>query len=457
MTLDKQQALDLARRCFSNVEDDLTSKYGLKDCKNWTTDDILSTRSIARLWSGKGSIYVVTVRCTHSADKNSKNGNGCWKFIVKHITGSSSSSSRGMSFGDQRKADSYIVEANFYSSVAPSLMQQAPSSSSQQQHRSLSSRPVMIPRPYYVEQTNDDIDDISTSDKNQQRIICHRENEIVICMSYLEHGKSYYSFHDEDIAQQLAIDWLARFHASHWDGLPLMTGSINDHTSCSVSSSTLSLEGWVAKVGLQRQGNYWHLATRPDEHESMSSHGWEGRLKRASKAIDQCLRRDKMQALIHGDPKSENIMIMTTTETLDAKKKTAAFYDFQYCGQGSPTQDLAYYFCSTCDIDNDEDRLLSYYHERLVQELQYRIDSMTPSSSSSTTSYEHVIPTLDHLKRSLDVAYADYCRFMSGWGYWGTSSSDVQRRTRSFLNKIDNGKDLKTEGAYDEAIRKVYW
>ena len=228
MTLEKQQALDLARRCFSNIEDDLRNQKGLNDCMDWTTDDISSIRSIARLWSGKGNIYVVTVRSSNSADKNSNDGNGCWKFIVKHITGSSSSSRGMMSFGDQRKANSYIVEANFYRTVAPSLIQQ---------HNNLSSRPAMIPSPYYVEQTNDDNDKSCICDKNQQRIICRRENEIVICMSYLDNGRSYYSFPDEDIAQRLAVDWLARFHASHWEGLPLVNGSICNHSSCLSSSS----------------------------------------------------------------------------------------------------------------------------------------------------------------------------------------------------------------------------
>jgi thiamine kinase-like enzyme len=232
------------------------------------------------------------------------------------------------------------------------------------------------------------------------------------------------------------------------------------------------LEEWVATVGLQRHGNYWHLATRPDEHSSMSSRGWEGRLKRAAKAIDRCLQRDKMQCLIHGDPKSENIMIMTTKSTTttssaspsssSSKLPAAAFYDFQYCGQGTPTQDLAYFLCSTCDIENDEDELVTYYHSRLVNELQVRIDESLSSSamqnkSTKTAAEGDIIPSLDHLKHSLNIAYADYCRFMSGWGYWGTSSSDVQQRTMSWLHWIDGGQDLGSEEAYDEAIRKYYW
>ena len=518
--LNKEQATELAKRCIRAVtkqqgcggpggdgdDDDTTTSRGGDDdddvsvlpkaicpaninVNDLTSANVSSIQRICRLWGGKGTIYLVTITSLSTPSSSE------WKFIVKHITGSYSSSSSStttttkMSFGDRRKADSYIVEANFYRHVAPSLLLLLDSDSSNRHHHHHHHHRRVLPRPYYIEQT-------STS-SSRGNVCCHRPNEIVICMSYLEDGQSYYQYDDDGrlAVQYMALDWLAKFHASYWEGLVLTVTTTKSSSSLSSQplSSSSPLRDWIAHVGIQKQGNYWHLATRPDEHADMSSSGWEGRLKRAAKAIDGCLQRDTMQCMIHGDPKSENIMIMNTNKKRTKKKKknndhddkvsssspaapasAVAFYDFQYCGQGTPTQDLAYFLCSTCDIENDEDDLVQYYHSRLVEELQSRrrrrmttmidqstMDEEKQDNKSTTDAYDDhddvIIPTLDHLKLSLDVAYADYCRFMCGWGFWGTSSSDVQRRTQSWLNKLDGGTDLGSEQAYDEAIRNLLW
>jgi len=65
-------------------------------------------------------------------------------------------------------------------------------------------------------------------------------------------------------------------------------------------------------------------------------------------------------------------------------------------------------------------------------------------------------PSFSHLRDSLELAYCDFCRFMSGWGYWGRMSA-IQSRVRATLDKLDGGKDLGSESAYDEAIRRLYW
>lgn len=146
-------------------------------------------------------------------------------------------------------------------------------------------------------------------------------------------------------------------------------------------------------------------------------------------------------------------MIMPAASSSSSPKPAAAFYDYQYCGKGCPTQDLAYFLCATCDIENDEEELVSYYHNKLTEALLAQMTQMGQDQSSM----QHVIPTLNHLKESLQVAYADYCRFMSGWGYWGTSSGQVQDRTRALLDRIDGGKDLGSEEAYERAIRQKLW
>lgn len=202
-----------------------------------------------------------------------------WQFVVKHVT---PPPRRQQSFGDRRKAVSYQVEAHFYQHVAKDLL----------------SSGLTLPTPYEVEYGP-------------------KEDEITIGMSLLE--GSYIDTGDSEDALG-TVRWLAQFHAAYWG---------ND-----------TINELVARVGLQTVGSYWHLDTRPDEHESLSRRGLEGRLKRAARAIDACLKRDPMQCLIHGDPKEANVMKL--------RDGGIAMYDFQYCGKGTPTRDLAYFLCSSC-------------------------------------------------------------------------------------------------------------
>jgi hypothetical protein len=295
--------------------------------------------------------------------------NGTVEFVVKHVA---PPSRQKQSFGDRRKADSYQVEANFYHKLAASLQVDDG---------------VCLPAPYLVEHGPAD-------------------GEITICMSLLR-GDSIYNATDV----QGALAWMAKFHAAHW-------GEDN-------------IDSLVEDIGLQKNGSYWYLDTRPDEHSSMPRRGWEGRLKRAARAIDSCLKRDPMQCLIHGDPKDANIMLLDDTHQV-------AMYDFQYCGRGTPTRDIAYFLCSSCDEDQEEELVL-YYYKQLVDQL---LKKHRPP------------PSLEHFKDSLELAFCDYCRFMSGWGYWGY---DVRERVQSFLHRLDGGKDLGSEEAYDQAIRKELW
>ncbi|KAL7558543.1 hypothetical protein ACA910_008133 [Epithemia clementina (nom. ined.)] len=121
-------------------------------------------------------------------------------------------------------------------------------------------------------------------------------------------------------------------------------------------------------------------------------------------------------------------------------KRTVAMYDLQYCGKGTPTRDIAYFLCSSCDEDKEHE-LVEYYYNQLVDNL---------SRSKATND----VPTLEHLKDSLELAFCDFCRFMCGWGHWGY---DVQSRVQIFLLRLDGGKDLGSEEAYDKAIRKILW
>ncbi len=142
--------------------------------------------------------------------------------------------------------------------------------------------------------------------------------------------------------------------------------------------------------------------------------------------------RDPMQCIIHGDVKDPNILI-------DDQTGDVTMCDFQYTGQGPPTKDLAYFFCSSVDLEthSEEDLLLYYYH----QLLEHLAEDVTP-------------PSLEHVQASLELAYCDFCRFMCGWGHWGNS---LQDRVKKVLHTLDGGKLLASEEAYDEAIRIHFW
>ena len=233
------------------------------------------------------------------------------------------------------------------------------------------------------------------------------DKSITMCLEWVDGCFS----HDLDSIQAV-LTWLATLHVAYW-------GIHNDETM---------------RTNVHTLGSYWHLDTRPEEHADMKNHGWEGRLKRAARAIDGCLKRDSMQCLIHGDAKDANILLRKRHQQI-----MVTLVDFQYCGLGPPTRDLAYFLASSVDTDEyDEEDLVDYYYQELLKRL--------PPSCNP--------PTLSHLKESLELAYCDFCRFQCGWGYWG---SPIQTRAQAILAELDHGKDLGSEEAYDEAIRRVYW
>lgn len=343
---------------------------------NVTKDDKISVSSVCRLWGGKGYVYNVAVVAATDAAADARI---VWNVIVKRV--SPTGKNKKLSLGDQRKADSYQVEANFYMHLAPSLLQ-------------MNGFEKAIPRPYHVVSNNENDED----------------NGITICMSKLT-GENCFSCGGEEETYAV-LDWLATFHAATWNNAvhPLL------------------------EQGLAPNGGYWYLDTRPDEHASMRSNGWQGRLKRAARAIDERLKRDKWQCIIHGDAKDANMLFFQNKRT---GKVCVSMYDFQYCGKAPPTKDLAYFLCVAAHDDNDP-KYLAYYHEQLLLK-------------KTMSSHDH--PTLQELQDSLQLAYCDWARFMAGWGFWGT---DISHKVIVVLDRLDGGKDLGSEDAYREAVLREY-
>ncbi len=356
MSISRDEAIQLVRKCIPEMRRHCETNL---DGITLKVQDVV-VKTLCRLWGGMGYILSVSIL------------GGKHQIIVKRII---PPSKKLRSFGDERKAISYQVEANFYENVAPTL---------------ISEYELSIPIPYLVER----------SEMNN--------DQITICMSRLDGNPRGLSSDDEVHA---VLRWLATFHAATWGE---------------------KAENLVTKGGLQPIGSYWHLDTRPDEHNSISRRGWEGRLKKAARAIDERLKRDPMQCCIHGDAKDANMLFYKG----ENNKTCVAMYDFQYCGKAPPSVDLAYFLCVAVGSGSDNRDLLKYYYNELLSKLD------------ST----HDPPSFQALEDSLAIAFCDFQRFLSGWRQWGTDLSDI---VTEVLNRLDGGKEL-TEDEYKHAMLKEF-
>ncbi|MCC9600946.1 ecdysteroid 22-kinase family protein [Stieleria sp. JC731] len=148
--------------------------------------------------------------------------------------------------------------------------------------------------------------------------------------------------------------------------------------------------------GLWPVGTYWHLETRPDEFKAMPA----GPLKKAAQLIDHKLNEARFQTLVHGDAKLANFCFSSRDEF------QVAAVDFQYVGRGCGMKDVAY-FISSCLSDEEaasqQDSLLSVYFGQLRSAISDRLIDVDVSA-------------LEKEWRSLyAIAWADFCRFLSGW------------------------------------------
>ncbi|OLQ04608.1 hypothetical protein AK812_SmicGene12282 [Symbiodinium microadriaticum] len=202
--------------------------------------------------------------------------------------------------------------------------------------------------------------------------------------------------------------------------------------SCASSSTSAGSDAG----GLQLQGCYWHLDTRPDEHRKMPSSGWMGRLKLGARAIDLRLKADPLQSVCHGDAKGANILYASG----EGGEVMPLVYDFQYCGKAAVTKDLAYFFnVEAQPSEAEEERLLRLYHSELTKLLGAQGD---------------VPPELAALKTSLELALCDWRRFSEiGLGGWG---DDARHRVQKVLDRLDGGRALPNEEAYIDAMQREY-
>lgn len=177
---------------------------------------------------------------------------------------------------------------------------------------------------------------------------------------------------DDDLKH--CLNWLANFHA------------------CFL--------GLSQPDGLWAVGTYWHLDTRPDEHQAMQ----EGTLKNAAQRMNEILNNAKYKTLVHGDAKIANFC-------LGAQFDSVAAVDFQYVGGGVGVKDLAYFISSCLDeteAERREDEILEFYFQRLHASIERQSNSLDANAVEN------------EWRRLYPFAWADFCRFLQGWspGHW---------------------------------------
>lgn len=280
--------------------------------------------------------------------------------IVKHIgvhQPSKHPRGWGSSFSHQRKLRSYQVELSWY-----------------ENYNSHRSSELFFPRCLLTD-SNDDQKIIIMEDLDTVGYPVRLEsagwNELKIC-----------------------LEWLACFHACFMGRQP---------------------------KGLWEVGSYWHLATRPDEWNTMA----DGKLKELAPVIAKKLEHAKYQTFVHGDAKLANFCF-------DPRLSQVAAVDFQYVGGGCGMKDVAYLVGSCLD-------------EKRSQEYESRIlDAYFTALRKALKSRQINFDELEEEWRYLyHFAWVDFTRFLKGWspGHW-KNNAYTESLVRRVLKECSSSMDL---------------
>lgn len=183
-----------------------------------------------------------------------------------------------------------------------------------------------------------------------------------------------------------ALKYLAKFHAYFWNK----------------SNASLNLGS---------NGSYWYLDTRKKEFSQMPPNS---KFKANAELIDGLIRgthpksdASKYQTIIHGDPKSANMLF---------SKTGVAFVDFQYAGISLGVVDVAHTLATSANfklLETCEEELLSIYYDELMKGLKERFQR-GEIFGDNIEQY-----TREVFRRHYGWAMMDWVRFMEGWGFWG--------------------------------------
>lgn len=166
-------------------------------------------------------------------------------------------------------------------------------------------------------------------------------------------------------------------------------------------------------IGLWDVGTYWHLATRPDELETMEHQ----ELKSKAHLIDALLNECTYQTIVHGDAKLANFCFSE-----DGRQVAAV--DFQYVGGGCGIKDVAYFLgscLSSSECEVYEKELLDFYFLEMKKSLASK------NSSIDFTALAH------EWRQLYPIACTDFTRFLLGWM---PSHQKVNRYSLTMMNAV---------------------
>ncbi|GMH38625.1 hypothetical protein BSKO_06509 [Bryopsis sp. KO-2023] len=209
---------------------------------------------------------------------------------------------------------------------------------------------------------------------------------------------------------EVALGWLARFHASFWgshaasDGELWVEGSYWSLDKRRSDLSRMEME-WAKTVGSFAQ----HF-TGEFSDEGIRSLG--SRLLGVAGALDQALMPDQYTTLVHGDFKTANMFF---------KEEDVSVCDFQWTGPGLGVKDVVYMLWTSVDPDvvrDFEAELLNHYHDCLNELLSKRNGFSTayPKEAFST---------------HCDFAFLDYVRFLVGTMWGSVTPENCQEKSTS--------------------------
>jgi hypothetical protein len=412
---------------------------------------------LCSLWAGYGSIYALEIIPMATASRSSSIHLICKIIEPPGRTSKVKGKSRGSfeSEEHQRKLKSYLVEEEFYRTISPSMRRSG------------------LGLAQYLTSTK------------------HNDGRVKILMEDLRdsHPLSLSSVSLIDQSGQAALNWLAQFHAYHWEQSTLW-----ESWGCGHGRGEVSQE----EVRIWPEGCYWRLDTRLEEYNSMTEIRHQ-RLKRIAIPLAELLRDGvdsscphRHRTLIHGDFKIANLLFQRTAAVTDGGLGRGTgtgyhcvSYDFQYLGLGYGVRDLVMLFVSSANLPTStgegkkrrsspavssplassdllsvwkeiERMFLEHYHTQLLRSIEENVitgrypQELTPSMSPGVdTSAASEMTDQRHYPYSLllfhyELALVDYMRFMAGWGLWGNTNY-IEQRTDEILFRLDQGKALQPE------------
>ncbi len=288
----------------------------------------------------------------------------------------------------ERDVQSYRVEHNFYSHLAPIL----------------TSLGVHVPRAFFTQHADKGLEILDTG-------------FLYLLEDLAPTHQPRLHFSRANVAAGLT--WAARLHALYW----------TDAEQAQVVPKPLQGRMWT-------QGTYWSLSKRPlAEMTSLPSvwrefcHNWRHinasffddanilqlgeRLSLHASAIDAYLTQHSPRTLIHGDFKGAHLFFPTnSTNDSDA---LPTVIDWQWSGWSSPLDDIAYFIHSVTALHDlhagGEAALLQYYVKRLAQ-AGVKLD-------------------LAVAERLYSVAFLNYARIVLAYFYRGVSVADIEREAEN--------------------------